>query len=59
MKEYFEIEDYQIIDNLYITDQECDALFINQNQKIIIRQWQIKELYRYGKHKLYNHSQAI
>ena len=45
MKEYFEIEDYQIIDNLYITDQECDALFINQNQKIIIRQWQIKELY--------------
>jgi len=45
MKEYSEIEDYQIIDNLYITNEECDALFISQNQKIIIRQWQIKELF--------------
>jgi hypothetical protein len=43
MKEYSEIEDYQIIENLYITNQECDALLISQNQKIIIRKWQIKD----------------
>ena len=43
MKEYSEIEDYQIIDNLYITDNECDALLINQTKKIIIRKWQIKD----------------